>query len=761
MVTNIVVLSDGTGNAASSVWRTNVWRMFESINLVGDDQVAKYDDGVGSSAFLPLALIGGAFGWGLKRNVIDAYKFICRNYAPGTKIFAFGFSRGAFTIRVLVAFILEQGLVVARSESELDRLAREAYRAYRANGYHSILRVEWLARGIRNGLVRIVDVLRRRTPYDRAKNIEVPTITFLGLWDTVAAYGLPIDEMTRGFSKWIWPLELPNRELSRRVLRACHALALDDERTTFHPVLWTEAGEREARPDGAGRLWINSERISQVWFVGMHANVGGGYPDDALAYVPMYWIMEQAHLNGLIFKQAPKADPDAILRARSSRDKDGRLYDSRSGLGGYYRYGPRKVADLCNARVSNREGDAVCIGLPKIHASVFQRIRGRGTAYAPIGLPADYAVVSEDGEILKGSADLAETVKAASARAEQQEKIWNLVWIRRLVYFLTVAASVHLGAFWLFHDRDPEKEFTSNIRLVSEAVRLVESFLPRAFHWWTDWYAANPALFLLGILAVVATIMAGAHLDARIRDTMRLLWAPAASPEVIPDSPVHRAIFALRTNRAYKWTIGCLKQHVFPFLSAAFMVWLAATGLSHLLFNVADSTGAFCREAPASALKRLNQHGDVTSADHLFTTDAMCFATGVYAEEGIRYSLSIEVTSPWKDDGIDTDPNGFRTARVASWGTKLIMYSGVPLRRILFRPWFRLIARVGAAGTDEYFLDPKAVPHQPNVYEAEFRAQRDGEIFLYVHDAAVALPYLSSIFYWNNSGAAKISVERN
>jgi uncharacterized protein (DUF2235 family) len=335
MAANIVVLSDGTGNAASSVWRTNVWRMFESINLVGEDQVAKYDDGVGSSAFLPLALIGGAFGWGLKRNVLDAYKFICRNYQPGAKIFAFGFSRGAFTIRVLVAFILEQGLVNAHSESELDRLAKEAYRAYRADGYCSILRVEWLARRMRNGLVAIADVLRRRTRYDRTRNTVVPTIAFLGLWDTVAAYGLPIDEMTRGFSKWIWPLELPNRELSRRVLRACHALALDDERTTFHPVLWTEAGEDEVKPDEAGRRWIKGERVSQVWFVGMHANVGGGYPDDALAYLPMYWIMDQARLNGLAFKEAPKAEPDAILRVRSSRDKDGRLYDSRSGLGGY------------------------------------------------------------------------------------------------------------------------------------------------------------------------------------------------------------------------------------------------------------------------------------------------------------------------------------------------------------------------------------------------------------------------------------------
>jgi uncharacterized protein (DUF2235 family) len=141
MARNIVVLFDGTGNAASSVWRTNVWRTFESINLAVDDQVAKYDDGVGTSAFLPLAIIGGAFGWGLKRIVIDLYKFICRNYEPDAKLFAFGFSRGAFTIRVLVAFILDQGLVDARLETELDARAKDAYRAYRASRYHSILHI--------------------------------------------------------------------------------------------------------------------------------------------------------------------------------------------------------------------------------------------------------------------------------------------------------------------------------------------------------------------------------------------------------------------------------------------------------------------------------------------------------------------------------------------------------------------------------------------------------------------------------------------
>jgi len=106
----IVLLSDGTGNSASKVWKSNVWRVFESLDLRGDDQVAFYDDGVGTSSFKPLAILGGVFGWGLKRNVLDIYKFLCANYKPGDDIYGFGFSRGAFTIRVVIGLILSQAL---------------------------------------------------------------------------------------------------------------------------------------------------------------------------------------------------------------------------------------------------------------------------------------------------------------------------------------------------------------------------------------------------------------------------------------------------------------------------------------------------------------------------------------------------------------------------------------------------------------------------------------------------------------------------
>ena len=77
-----------------------------------------------------------------------------------------------------------------------------------------------------------------------AENLETVKIRFLGLWDTVAAYGMPVEEMTRGISQWIWPWMLPDcASRPQRVARACHALSIDDERTTFHPVLWDESKE--------------------------------------------------------------------------------------------------------------------------------------------------------------------------------------------------------------------------------------------------------------------------------------------------------------------------------------------------------------------------------------------------------------------------------------------------------------------------------------------------------------------------------------
>ncbi|MGJ5203711.1 DUF2235 domain-containing protein [Bradyrhizobium sp. HKCCYLR20261] len=746
----IIILSDGTGNAASSVWRTNVWRMFQALDLQGNTQAAKYDDGVGTSSFVPLAILGGVFGFGLKRNILDTYKFICRNYdhGNGSKIYLFGFSRGAFTVRVLAALILDQGLVVAGTEAELHDGAAKAYRAYRAKGYHSVWRIEVPFRALRDHvLTPLMDRIRGRKPYARIARKDIPSIEFIGVWDTVAAYGLPIDEMTRGISSWVWPLELPNRVLNPRVNCARHALALDDERTTFHPVLWTEEGE--TKPDDPKT--IDDERLVQVWFVGMHANVGGGYPDDSVSYVPLTWLVDEAVKRGLIFKSAPVADPDSIKSIVTSQDKDGRLYDSRAGLGSYYRYGPRKVSDLCNDPAVG-----VHVGVAKIHESVFDRIDSGCNAYAPIGLPANYLIVRRSGALTPLGPTSFETPDGAAARFAAQEKLWNFVWMRRLLYFATLAASLHLAAFWLFHDLNRAHEYESPIRMVSEAVRLVESFLPQSLHWWTDWYAANPEWFAGGIIAVALLMLLGSMLSARISDAMRVIWRERASPPVL-SGPLHRAIYAFRNHPAYLFVIKTGKRHVLPVFLALLTVWFAATLTSHFLFNAADSTGAFCHGTPRQELVAVDK--GIPQDAKEFSTNAICAPTGLSVRSGFRYEIIVTMSEPWDDAGHPVTPAGYRTSTVQG-SARLKFYAAILLRRVLFRPWYRLIARIGETGVDEYFLDPIPVPSTtPQAYKATFKASRGGELFLYVNDAVIGLPWVYDAFYPNNAGKAKVTVK--
>jgi uncharacterized protein (DUF2235 family) len=141
---NIVVFSDGTGNSSAQLFRTNVWRTYQALdradppNPPNPRQFAFYDDGVGTSSFKPAALLGGAIGLGLGRNVRDLYAFVCRTYRPADpgqnreadKIYAFGFSRGAFTIRVLVGLIATQGLVpYDGDEAKLQRRVAAAWSA--------------------------------------------------------------------------------------------------------------------------------------------------------------------------------------------------------------------------------------------------------------------------------------------------------------------------------------------------------------------------------------------------------------------------------------------------------------------------------------------------------------------------------------------------------------------------------------------------------------------------------------------------------
>lgn len=634
MSKRIILLSDGTGNSAARVWKSNVWRVFESLDLRGNDQVAFYDDGVGTSSFKPLAILGGVFGWGLKRNVLDIYKFLCANYQPGDQIFGFGFSRGAFTMRVVIGLVLHQGLVTGATKAELYEKAAMAYRAYRAERFHTFLRLEWPFRKLRDAVLYLAG-----KRYDKAQNRPVERIDFVGVWDTVAAYGLPIDEMARGVSQYIWPLELPDRSFDPRIQRACHALSLDDERTTFHPVLWNEQG-------------VPRERLSQVWFAGVHSNVGGGYPDDSLAYIPLYWMMREAQSLGLQFKTIPSQptnpDPDMMVYAEWRRDKDGRLYDSRNGLGGYYRYGPRRIEDLSHMRFSLREGDRVDNNPPTIHETAIIRAQKGAHRYAPIGIPQRYDLLTDAG--IQPQAKL-ETQAQAAARCDMQEQIWNDVWRRRIIYFVTVFASLYIAIYPLSRIIPSSGEFTSPLSLVSGAIRAVGHVLPGGLALWINAYARDPSHFLMLGLLVIFLIWLGVRLGRKIEDRMERVWRSAPTPVPsklgiacgvislvviaylighahlpawirLPGSgeqflaahishsvaaimvatwialfTPNGMVYHLRTWRPYRATVRGLKLFILPLVFACSFIVLAVLFGSHLVFSFEEASGRVCSQS--------------------------------------------------------------------------------------------------------------------------------------------------------------------
>jgi len=773
---NIILLSDGTGNSAASVWRTNVWRTFQALDLTGSDQIAIYDDGVGTSSFKPLALIGGAFGYGLKRNVLDLYAFLCRNYEPGVDIFAFGFSRGAYTIRVVTGLIESQGLLEYESEAELRRNVKSAYRAYRAERFHTLLRVEYPLRRLRDAFLRLRDRWDERRknwkPYAKLGRIHPVQIRFLGLWDTVAAYGSPIEELTTTISQWIWPLELPNREPSEHIRRACHALAIDDERTTFHPLIWSEKHVVPALPrrgpKGKFEYWVEDERISQVWFSGVHSNVGGGYPDDALAYIPFYWILTEARKCGLRLKENPPwgpaatgpfdpvHDPDMVRQARSGRDKDGRLYDSRRGFGGYYRYGPRKIHDLCNVARSWISPYEVEVAIPKIHCSVFERIKNGAHGYAPACIPGKYAVVNDEGRILEPADNPYESCEQAKKRAEVQEHVWDRVWHRRVNYFLTLFVTAGFVLFPLIV-RKPDVTINADTgaaswaAFLSPVIELAGSFLPGFAKSWVDIYAGYPAWFAgLGVL-VAALVQRGVNLGTQINDAMRTLWTLNLSQwEPLRGSKPTSRVFRLRTKPWYPKLIGATKRHVIPFMLLIALVYGGFVGLNRAAFTVANSLGLVCHSTSIAALRPVPH-----TAESSLATRSPCWASGIHLEQGVTYQIAIETGTPWSDDGIATTPHGFGLAEM-TWP----MYPAQALKRDFDANWFQPIARIGGHGLDEHRLTMVQDKVRRARYTATVTPRHAGELFLFVNDVEIGLPWLTHLFYLNNHGDARVTVER-
>ncbi len=461
---NIILLSDGTGNGAAKRNKTNVWRLYDALDLHREDQVTCYDDGVGSQEFLPLKLLGGAFGFGLKRNVQQLYKFLCRTWEQGDKIYLFGFSRGAFTVRMLVGMIDYCGIYTEyQNDNELDQATRDNYNAFRSK-----FKSGFVTRRIRSFVGRTQPVSTRHKPQ----------IEFIGVWDTVDAYGFPIDWMAKAWDTLIYPIYFPNYTLPKCVNRACHALSVDDERKTFHPVLWDESTEK---PD--------NNRIEQVWFPGVHSDVGGGYPRYALSLVPLDWMLSKVEADpskrdrpGLHFLQPRREE------FHKHSDWHGMQHDSRAMFGAYYRYSPRDIVALCNG--SKNE---VKITTPKIHRSVFERIAGGIVPYAPTGLPTHYKVVSTDRKTIPPY----ETDKESGQRKELTKPVAGIITLRKRLYGLLLATSLaYLISPVLFGCMRSDQCLPGD-GLIARAVTLILSMVPDVVAPWIKVLYQHPFLFFV------------------------------------------------------------------------------------------------------------------------------------------------------------------------------------------------------------------------------------------------------------------------
>ncbi|WP_426663222.1 DUF2235 domain-containing protein [Rhodanobacter aciditrophus] len=292
----LVVLFDGTWNKPES--NTNVERLRRLIaprDAVGIEQHVEYIPGVGVRPGMA-HLLGGAFGYGLSGNVKDGYRWLCRQWQPGDQIWLFGFSRGAYSARSLGGLIRKCGLLRrAAGDAVAEDAITSAYAFYRDTGVKpgDAAAVAWRA----------------------ARSAETD-IHFIGVWDTVGALGIPDTASWFPFARAHYRFH--DTELSRIVKHAYQALALDEHRADFAPAKWTR--NPATLPPGESPTAKKAEQIEveQRWFVGAHADVGGGNDHDGagrvpdlLPELPLAWLQHKAMAAGLSFTEPCTPPPDA------------------------------------------------------------------------------------------------------------------------------------------------------------------------------------------------------------------------------------------------------------------------------------------------------------------------------------------------------------------------------------------------------------------------------------------------------------------
>jgi len=270
---NVVICLDGTGNQVRATGNTNVVLLFQMLDHSDPaTQIAYYDPGVGtfsaqgawtSAGRSVSKLLGLAFGSGIRQNLAEAYTFLIEHWEPGDRLFIFGFSRGAFAARALTGLIHRAGVFRPGSENLVP---------YVVANYTS-RRGDWKKEDWKQ-----IDQMSEAFANYRGTSPSVP-VEFLGVWDSVKAAGLLRRSMV-----WPYTRQLPN------VTHAWHAVSIDEKRRPYREYLIR-----------AGNLTV----VNEVWFAGVHSDVGGTFTDDSrLSGTALKWMVDGARERGLVVREA-------------------------------------------------------------------------------------------------------------------------------------------------------------------------------------------------------------------------------------------------------------------------------------------------------------------------------------------------------------------------------------------------------------------------------------------------------------------------
>ena len=279
----IAIFLDGTWNTLEN--NTNVWRLKSLCDPGAADQTVYYSKGVGTNRGEEHK--GGIEGYGIDQEIIDAYTWLTECFEAGDEIFIFGFSRGAYTARSLSGLICKCGVLTQGAPLSIEQL---------------------YARYQRGTGPTIHTLLQGSAPTDLEERWIVkycaPTnIKMVGVWDTVGSLGNPVQPWKANISEYHYL----DTHLRVQNEFAFQALALDEQRKCFEPTFWTKTTENASPADSPPDRPL--PQVEQRWFVGVHANVGGGYASDVLAQPPLEWLMGKAAALGLKFRSTFVADP--------------------------------------------------------------------------------------------------------------------------------------------------------------------------------------------------------------------------------------------------------------------------------------------------------------------------------------------------------------------------------------------------------------------------------------------------------------------